>query len=82
MKDFLEFLGTVVACILLFALVFGLIFGTCYVISALQCNTLQKLNPTYHYQMQGWGGCMVQTPNGYWVSYDKYTPIEIVPSEK
>lgn len=72
-------LGLVVTVILLTALAFGMIVGFSTVVEFNVCNTLQTLNPDFNFQWVLWGGCLVQTPSGYWTHADNYRLTEISP---
>jgi hypothetical protein len=77
MKELLRFLGVVVLVISIFILpIIGIstIFGMNF------CSNLAELNPDRSFEWRFFGGCMMQTQDGIWLSVDDITffdkPIE------
>lgn len=40
------------------------------------CKTMQSLQPEFEFQWVLWGGCLVQTPSGYWINAKEYKYLE------
>ncbi len=65
------FFGILLFLFLLFALagiaikIYGGTFG-----EEVVCEHLQEVSPDNNYYWSLWSGCLVETPNGYWVDYD------------
>jgi hypothetical protein len=82
MKEFISFVKDAVEmildllCLLIFvglpiiAIVSALIIGVYGFFENQQCSDLAQMDSTHEYHWGLWTGCMVKTPNGYWVDAD------------
>lgn len=70
-------LSTFLTTVIILAIIFGMIIGLTSLSTHNACVELVNLNSSYQFHWDFWNGCLVQTPSGYWVSIDKYLPLEI-----
>jgi hypothetical protein len=61
---------------LVVVIILALLVGMFTISSRKYCQSLTKLAPTYALHWDFWTGCIVQTPNGYWVDATEYQYVE------
>jgi len=58
------------------ALVFGCMIGFNIMFNINYCNTNQELMPQVNFKWVMWGGCLLEAPDGTWVSADDYLSVD------
>ena len=69
-------LGSVAIVVLLVVMIFAPIMGFSMAWERQYCETQKKLSTGYEFQWETFGGCMVETPNGFWVHAPDYLVVE------
>lgn len=76
MKEFLKTtLPVLIFTILIFVFVFVFAAGFSIYYEKNYCKTMQEAAIDYNFQWRLWGGCMVETPSGYWVNAKDYVQV-------
>ena len=70
--DFLDLVKDAVIMLLVVALAIAVAVGLDCLFSVNYCDTMEDLQPEFNFKWVFWGGCMVQTPSGYWINAHHY----------
>ena len=87
MRDIIEGLGILMSALLIALLIIAVIVAMTAGIGAIferqRCSSLSALESDYEFRYGLWTGCLVKTPNGFWVSVDEagYLLLEQVPAQ-
>lgn len=63
---------------LMFLLIFTLLMGLVVGYNKTVCDRYERLSPDFHWSFSFWGGCLVQTHTGRWISPDRFFQLEDV----
>lgn len=75
--DELKFVGgTLLIVTLILLIIFGISRGGQIIFEQNYCKTLTTLNIDFEFRWELWGGCLVQTPSGYWIHASEYKYLE------
>lgn len=74
--DFFKLLG---GALLLVVLVIAIGIAASVAFNKLECERYQRLSPNYNWSFSFYGGCLVQTHSGRWISPDNFFQLEQMP---